>query len=168
MDPKRQEVARLDWDRIWPYQANQHFVPQTLNKTAGLAVKMPSPCITLQGSACNSGKWLMASLLWSPWSLNHFTYSTFCKKRAHLSMQTSCTLGYVSDLLITPSLALGKTVLNGKHDGETAVWSLQSYYFMSLKEEFQLKVKMLLQFFRSRRSLGHKQQGLKSGCIHGI
>jgi len=83
-------------------------------------------------------------------------------------MQTSCTLGYVSDLLITPSLALGKTVLNGKHDGETAVWSLQSYYFMSLKEEFQLKVKMLLQFFRSRRSLGHKQQGLKSGCIHGI
>lgn len=111
MDPKRQEVARLDWDRIWPYQANQHFVPQTLNKTAGLAVKMPSPCITLQGSACHSWKWLIDSLLWSPWNLNQFTYSQFCKKGMpqHSELPALLDMSPVSPSL--PSQLLGELYL---------------------------------------------------------
>lgn len=59
----------------------------------------------------------------------------FSKKGTPQHSEASCTLGCISCLSITPSLALGKIVLNGKGDGGTGAWSLQSYLFIPLKEE---------------------------------
>lgn len=66
--------------------------------------------------------------------INSHTYN-FSKKGMPQHSEVSYTLGYVSCLSITPSSALRKIILNGKGDGGTRVWSLQTYLFISLKEE---------------------------------
>jgi len=121
--------------RIWPCLAYQHSLPKTLNERAGLAMKMSSLCITLQGSASNSWKWLIAGQLWSSWNRNQSTYWQFRKKGHASALRHFLHSWTCLHLSITPSSALRKIVLNGKCDGGTGAWSLQSYLFISLKEE---------------------------------
>lgn len=76
---------------------------------------------------------------------------SFSKKGMPQHSEASCTLGCVSSLSITPSLALRKIVLNGKGGGGTEAQTLQSYLFISLKEELWLKGKKLLNICKSRK-----------------
>lgn len=112
---------------------------------------MSSPCITLQGSASNSWKWLIAGQLWFPWNRNQFSYWQFVKRGHTSALRGILHCWIVSCLSITSSLDLGKTLLNGKGDGGTGAWSLQTYLCHSTEGGNPARGKKAIRHFKSRK-----------------
>lgn len=75
---------------------------------------------------------------------------SFSKKGMVQHSEASCTVGCIP---ITPSLALGKTVLNGKGVGGSGAWRLQSCFFHCTEGGALARGKKAIRHFKSRKAV---------------